>query len=98
MAMDRDQAGLDITDLERITGADLRAVPVFVADQWAAGVRDSFSELQAPLDRPEMARAALAGAYVVASVLINASPQQLEAAQVVSHLLRWLYERGEALS
>jgi hypothetical protein len=93
--MNRDQAGLDIVDLERITGADLHQVPVFIADQWAAGVRDSFEELKAPLDRPDMARAALAGAYVTASVLINASPQQLEAVSVVAHLLRWLYERGE---
>lgn len=93
--MDRKQAGVDITDLERLTGANLRDVPVFIVDQWAAGVRDSFRDLSAPLDQPDMARAALAGAYITASLLINSAPQQLEAVSVVSHLLRWLYERGE---
>jgi hypothetical protein len=93
--MSRGQAGLDITDLERLTGADLRRVPVHLKDQWAAGVRDAFRDLEAPLDRPEMARAAMAGAYVTASVLINSSPQQMEAVALVSQLLRWLYDRGE---
>lgn len=93
--MDRVQARLDIADLERITGHSLSEVPVFQVDQWAAGVRDAFTDLKAGLDCPEMARAALAGAYVVASILINAAPQQMESVVTVSHLLRWLYDRGE---
>lgn len=94
--MDRGQAGIDIMDLERLTGARLAEVPVFIVDQWAAGVRDSFKDLNAPLDKSDMARAALAGAYITASLLINSAPQKLEAVSVVSHLLRWLYERGES--
>jgi hypothetical protein len=93
--VNRDQANLDVTDLEKVTGGDLKQVPVHLADQWAASVRDSFREMDAPLGDTATARAAFAGAYVTASVLINASPQQRDAVAVVSQLLRWLYERGE---
>lgn len=93
--MDRQQAGIDITDLERLTGAKLSEIPIFIADQWGASVRDSFNDLNAALDRADMARAAFGGAYIVASLLINAAPQRVDAVSVVSHLLRWLYERGE---
>jgi len=93
--VNRKQANLDVTDLEKITGGDLKQVPIYLADQWAASVRDSFRELDAALGDTGTAKAAFAGAYITASVLINGSPQQRDAAAVVSQLLRWLYERGE---
>jgi hypothetical protein len=93
--MSREQASLDIADLERLSGGDLTQVPVFMVDQWAAGVRDAFTDLGASLDEPRMARAALAGAYVAASVLINSGPQRQDAVVIVSQLMRWLYDRGE---
>lgn len=93
--MDREQAEHDVADLERLTAAQMSDVPVHLADQWAASVRDAFRDMDAPLGDVATARAAFAGAYVATSVLVNASPQQRDAVAIVSQLLRWLYDRGE---
>jgi len=91
----RHQAAEDLADLEDLTGSPLLQLPLHLTDQWAAGVRDVFRELDVPLLDQATARAAFAGAYVTMSLFSGNSYVSGESLTSVGHVLRWLYERGE---
>lgn len=91
----RQQALVDLQYLEDLTGIPLHDVPGFALDQWAAGVRDIFASLDAPLHTQQMARAAFAGAYVAMGIVTDGGLLQKDTLLTASHVLRWLYERGE---
>jgi len=91
----RHQAEQDLLDLESLTGSPLRDLPVHLTDQWGAGVRDVFRELDAPLTDEASARAAFAGAYLTVALLSGNSYVSSECLTSVGHVLRWLFERGE---
>lgn len=91
----RRQAEEDLHDLEVMTGSPLSELPLHLTDQWAAGVRDVFRELDVPLLDQDSARAAFAGAYVTMSLFSGNSYVNGDSLTSVGHVLRWLYERGE---
>lgn len=96
MPLSREQALLDLKNLAQIVGVTLSDVPVDRLDQWGAEVRDTLSRLEvAPLDQ-DAAKAAFAGGYIVASMLVNASVGgvKADALTTISQLLQWLYQRG----
>lgn len=92
---DRSDAATEIARLEALTGSPLADIPVFMVDQWGAGVRDMFAALGVKLDR-EGARAALGGAYLMATITLPGSVIAQTNAEAAAHLLRWLYDRGES--
>lgn len=91
----RERALVDLDDLERLVGQPLHDVPVHALDQWGAGIRDVFAGLDAALVNPTIAKAAFAGAYVAVGIITDGGYVQADALVTVSHVLRWLYERGE---
>lgn len=91
----RERALQDVRDLERLTGNPLHGVPVFVLDQWGAGIRDVFAALEAELVNPLAAKAAFAGAYVAIGIITDGAMLRDDTLLTMSHVLRWLYERGE---
>jgi hypothetical protein len=94
MTHDRKAAAQEIEHLEQMTGAPLSDVPVFLADQWGAGLRDMLTDLGVTLDR-EGARAALGGAYIMATLTLTGSVMPRSSVEAAAHVLRWLYDRGE---
>lgn len=88
------QAGADIADLEKKVGGGLPSVSIQVSDQWAAGVRQTFEDLDAALDTSGRARAAFAGAYIAVSLLIDNIPLPWDRLDKAACMLRWLYDRG----
>lgn len=94
MTQDRTEAEAEIQRLEAMTGAPLSAVPVFLADQWGAGLRDMLTSLGVALDR-EGSRAALGGAYLMATLTLTGSVMPRSSVEAAAHVLRWLYDRGE---
>lgn len=91
---DRASAGEAITRLESITGSPLSSVPVFLLDQWGAGLRDMLTALDVKLDH-DGARAALGGAYIMATLTMTGATMPHSSAEAAAHVLRWLYDRGE---
>jgi hypothetical protein len=77
-----------------MTGAPLSDVPVFLADQWGAGLRDMLTGLGATMDQ-DGARAALGGAYIMATLTLTGSIVPRSSVEAAAHVLRWLYDRGE---
>jgi hypothetical protein len=95
MSQSWQDAGREIANLEEIAGSHLAEVPVHLADQWGAGVRDLIHGLGVEhLDR-EASRAALAGAYLVATLTLTGSVVPAANLEATAHVLRWLYDRGE---
>jgi hypothetical protein len=95
MSQSWQDAGEEIAQLEEITGSRLSEVPVHLVDQWGAGVRDLLHALGVErLDR-EASRAALGGAYLVATLTLTGSVVPAAQLETTAHVLRWLYEKGE---
>jgi hypothetical protein len=94
MMHDRAQAEAEIQHLEAMTGAPLSEVPVFLADQWGAGLRDMLVSLGMTLDQTGL-RAALGGAYIMATLTLTGSVVPRSSVEAAAHVLRWLYDRGE---
>jgi hypothetical protein len=97
MKLSREQALLDLASLAEAVGVTLEDVPVSRLDQWGAQVRDTFECLEAaPLDAAG-ARAAFAGGYIVASMLVNGTQGGIKSDTLttISQLLQWLYKRGD---
>jgi hypothetical protein len=94
--INREQALLDLEHLAEIVGIKLSDVPVDKLDQWGAEVRDTMTGLEVPRLDEEASKAAFAGGYIVASMLVNASIGGIkaDALTTISQLLQWLYKRG----
>jgi hypothetical protein len=92
----RDDVAAEIKQLEQLTNSSLNAVPVHMVDQWGAGVRDMLSGLGVDKLDHKASRAALGGAYLVASLTLSNSVLPAANLEAVAHVLRWLYDRGEA--
>lgn len=92
---DRSVAAAELVQLETLLGTSLHDVPVHLVDQWGAGLRDMLHGLGVErLDR-DASRAALGGAYLVASLTINSAVMPRAHLEATAHVLRWLYDRGE---
>lgn len=94
MTQDRATAAAEIERFEAMTGSPLSDVPVFLVDQWGAGLRDMLTALDVKLDR-EGSRAALGGAYIMATLTLTGSVVPKASVEAAAHVLRWLYDRGE---
>ena len=90
-----DAALAELTELEDRLGHPLHAQPVHEVDQWTAGLRDTFTRLDTDLADPVQARAAFAGAYVMASVLFPGSNVAWPHAIAAVHLWRHLADRTD---
>lgn len=94
MTQSWEDAGREITNLEDLAGSRLDQVPVHLVDQWGAGVRDLLRGLGIErLDR-DASRAALGGAYLIATLTLTGSVVPQASVEATAHVLRWLYERG----
>lgn len=94
MTQSREVAGEEIARLEAMVDSPLCDVPVFLTDQWGAGLRDMLADLGVKLDK-EGSRAALGGAYIIATLTLTGSVMPHSNVEAAAHVLRWLYERGE---
>lgn len=79
-----------LANLEADLGSSLHTLPVAVADQWTATLRELASHLDCDLDEPRQANAAFVGAYMLFSHVTRTGP--LGAA----HMLRALSDRAQA--
>lgn len=87
-------ARLELAELEEHLGEPLHDQPIHITDQWTAAVRDLFGQLGTDLNQPQQAKAALAGAYIVAATLLNGGSQvPWPIAVGTSHLWRYLVDQ-----
>lgn len=94
MTQNRETAGIEIGRLEAMVASPLSDVPVFLLDQWGAGLRDMLTALDVKLDKAG-SRAALGGAYIIATLTLTGSTMPHASVEAAAHVLRWLYEQGE---
>lgn len=92
---DRATAAAELAQLETALGTSLRDVPIHLVDQWGAGVRDMLRGLGVERLDKDASRAALGGAYLVATLALGESVIPQSNLTAVAHVLRWLYDRGE---
>jgi hypothetical protein len=91
----RDDVAAEIARLEQQLAHRLSEVPVHLVDQWSAGVRDMLRGLGVDKLDKEASRAALGGAYLVATLTLSGAVVAEANLEATAHVLRWLYERGE---
>lgn len=88
----RQEARDGVLYLEALCGERLDEVPVAQRDQWTSGVRDTFSNMDVDINRPEMANAAFVGARMAIATLMSPNPKSGTAA---AHLLRYLMDKAD---
>jgi hypothetical protein len=81
--------------LECVTGHAFDRMPVDVADQWTASLRDSFTMEGVTIDDPVQAQAAFAGALAVVEVfLLGGGVLSAQGARHVAMAMRGLAEKA----
>jgi hypothetical protein len=95
MAMTPEQARAAVAQLELQTGGPLAATPVSLQDQWGATFRDDMASLGADITDPAVARAAFAGAFVMAQAVLPMSLVPPQMARMAAVILRHLADRGD---
>lgn len=84
-----------VAQLELQTGGPLTVTPVSVRDQWVATFRDDMVALGADVTDPAVARAAFAGAFMVAQALLPMSLVPPPMARMTAVILRHLADRAD---
>lgn len=94
--MTPEDAEASVVQLEQALGWHLANMPIAIRDQWTTRVRTTLVDMNVDVDDQAQLRAAFAGAYMMANLLMPASQIPIMHAGAAVGILRNLLDRSVA--